>query len=187
MSFRRLIVVVCLFLLLAGCGGSRREPTQQALDFRNAMMEADACSFTARVTADFGEQVYGFTLACTHADGSTKLEVTEPEAIAGIKAVVAGRDACLEFDGVSLELGLLADGRISAVAAPWLLCQCWEGEYIAYAGADAEEQRVTYLRGYEDDQVTVDTWFRDQVPTYAEVVYDNTRCLTVEITDFMMQ
>ena len=70
------------------------------------------------------------------------------------------------------------------VAAPWLLVQCWTGEYIAYAGSDGDMERITYLRGYNDEEVAVDTWLQNGIPTYAEVSYGGVRCLTITISKF---
>jgi len=58
------------------------------------------------------------------------------------------------------------------------------GAHKAYAGADGEQERVTYLRGYNEEELSVDTWLRDGVPTYAEVTHNNVRCLAVTITNF---
>ena len=149
-------------------------------------MEAGGCSFTAAVTADYGDRVYQFTMACSHTSDGTRLEVLEPEIIAGIAATVSEDGAQLEFDGAALEFGQLANGFVSPVSVPWLLAQCWMEEYIAYAGSDGDLERVTYLRGYNDEELSIDTWFSGSVPTYAEVVYDGARCLTVEITNFQM-
>lgn len=149
-------------------------------------MEAGGCSFTADVTADYGDRVYSFTLSSRTQDGQTRLEVLEPESIAGIAATVSEDGTELTFDGAELAFGQLANGFVSPVTVPWLLAQCWSGEYIAWAGADGDLERVTYLRGYNDEELTVDTWFSGNTPTYAEVSYDGTRCLTVEILDFRL-
>ena len=150
-------------------------------------MEAGGCGFTARIRADYGEHVYMFTMSAETSSGETKLTVLEPEPIAGITASVSSEETSLSFDDVDLDFGRLANGRISPVAAPWLLTQCWEQAYMAYAGSDGEQQRVTYLRGYNEEEVTVDTWFSAGVPVYAEMSCEDIRYLTVEITDFQLK
>ena len=183
-KFALLLTLISIFL--TGCAA--KSPAQQPLTFRTALLEAGGCSFTAVVTADYGEKVYSFTLDCSCTGDKTRLCVLEPESIAGIAATVSGDGAVLEFDGAELEFGKLANGFPSPVAAPWLLGQCWTGEYIAWAGPDGDLERITYLRGYDDEELTVDTWLdKNGVPVYAEAAQDGVRCLTVEIKDFRFE
>lgn len=179
---------VLLCVLLVGCSASTGKPNQKALDFRTQLMNAGGCSFTAAISADFGERVYDFTLDCSYTmEDGVSVSVLEPESIAGIAATVSGDGAVLEYEGVSLTLGQMAQGNVEPLAAPWLLGQCWTQEYIAYAGADEDYERITYLRGYDDKELTVDTWLDPTgCPVYAEVVFDGVRCLTIEIQDFQL-
>ena len=184
---RKCVLFLMVFLMVfSGCGKGK-EPTQQALDFRTGLLGTEGCSFTAKIRADYGEKLYDFTLEAVCSQEETRLTVCEPKEIAGISAVVTKNGAKLEFDGAELDFGKLANGYISPVSVPWLLAQCWMGEYISMAGSDGDLYRVTYLRGYEDEEVTVDTWFAENgVPVYGEVFYDGVRCITVEIEDFQM-
>lgn len=181
---RLFTLVLCLFLM-TGCGKGT-EPVQQALDFRTQLLEKGTCSFTAHIRADFGAQFYDFTLAAECAEEEASLSVIAPEEIAGITASVTKEGAVLEFDGTELAFGTLANGNISPVTVPWLLEQSWKSAYISCAGADGALYRVTYLRGYADGQITVDTWFDEGgIPVRGEMLYDGRRCITVTIEDFM--
>ena len=186
MRVRRQWILVCLCLLLTGCAGKQSRSDQEALDFRTALLNQAGCSFTARLQADYGEKVYAFSMDCQWSEEQTRLMVTEPASIAGIAAVVSEDGTQLAFDGVELDFGELANGYVSPVTVPWLLAQCWMGEYIAWTGADGDQTRVTYLRGYEDKELTVDTWFSDGIPAYAEISYDGARCITAELMHFQM-
>ena len=185
MPWKKLLVLLSCMLLLSGCAGTR-DPTEKALLFRTSLMEAGGCTFHTNVIAHYEDRAYAFSMSCNNTDGRTELTVTAPENIAGITAVVESGETQLAFDGTILEFGKLANGYVSPVAVPWLLVQCWIGEYIAYAGPDGDQERITYLRGYNDEELSVDTWLRDGVPTYAEVTYDGVRCLAAEITDFQL-
>lgn len=186
MPRRKWPIIVMLLLCLVGC--SRKEaPAQNALDFRTALTQAQGCSFVAEVRADYGEKLYDFTLEATYTPEETTLTVTAPQAIAGISAVVTNDGAKLKFDGMELDFGELANGYVSPVSVPWLLGQCWLEEYISAAGSDGDLERVSYLRGYDDEELNVDTWFsKGGIPVYAEVLYGDTRCLTIQIKDFEM-
>lgn len=181
---RKLSFVLALLLCLTGCSRGK-DPVQKPLDFRMKLMQAGVCSFTAEITADVGGKIYDFSVAAEHTPECTVLTVLEPEEIAGISATVSDGSARLEFDGLELELGSLAGGNVTPMAVPWLLAQCWAGEYISASGADGDLERVTYLRGYDDKELTVDTWFDEAlIPVYAEIAYDGLRCVQVQIKDF---
>ena len=182
---KRICALVLALLCLCGCGKS--SPTQRALDFRTGLLTSGSCSFTADIRADFGEKFYDFTLAADYTQEETRLTVQAPDVISGISAVVTKDGAKLEFDDMELDFGKMANGNVSPVSVPWLLCQCWVGEYISSAGADGDYYRVTYLRGYEDEEVTVDTWFdAEGHPVRAEVTYGGVRCVSANIKDFQM-
>lgn len=185
MSGRKLLPVILALFLLTGCKADKA-PTQRALDFRTALMEAGGCSFTAAICADYDQRVYDFTVTCDYTTGgSAVITVTEPEEIAGISATVSSENARLEFDGLELDFGQMADGLISPMEAGWLLGQCWTGAYIDCAGADGDLERITYLDGYREKELTVDTWLSDEnTPICGEITYEGVRRLKLDITDF---
>ena len=157
---------------------------QTALDFRTRLLASKGCAFTCQVEADYGDRVYGFTLNCSYDGKDGALTVTAPETIAGIRATVDGSDACLEFDGISLEFGRLANGHVAPLMIPWLLGSAWTEDYISAAGQDGLRTRVTWLKGYNDEELGIDTWFEEKIPVYAEVSYDGKRAITIRIQDF---
>ncbi|MBP3633111.1 MAG: hypothetical protein J6J43_00870 [Oscillospiraceae bacterium] len=183
MTRKRFAALLLLVLCLTGC--KAEGPTQTALDLRTKLMQAQTCGFTAQIRSDHGEKVYEFTADVRYSPEETVVEITSPEELQGIRAKVTEDGAKLEYDGVELTFGTLANGKVSPMSAPWLLVQCWIGEYISHAGADGELERVTYLRGYDDEEIMLDTWLNvDGIPAYAEVAYDGVRCLSIQIRDF---
>ena len=185
MLWRKLLCAILSLLLLTGCSTGSK-PTQKALDFRTALMEAGGCSFTADIMADYDQRVYNFTVTCDYkTTGSAVITVTAPEEIAGISATVSADTATLEFDGLELEFGQMANGLISPMEASRLLAQCWLSAYIDSAGADGDLERITYLDGYREKELTVDTWLnKDQKPVHGEITYEGVRRLKLDITDF---
>ncbi len=185
MLWRKLLSAILSLLLLTGCS-TGSAPTQKALDFRTALMEAGGCSFTADIIADYDQRVYNFTVTCNYKTaGSADIMVTAPEEIAGISATVSADTATLEFDGLELEFGQMADGLVSPMEACWLLGQCWNSAYIDSAGADGKLERITYLDGYRSKELTVDTWLdENQTPVHGEITYEGVRRLKLDITDF---
>ena len=158
---------------------------QNGLDFRTRLLESEGCQYSCQIEADYGERVYDFSLDCIFDGEDGHLTVTAPENIAGITAVVDRDDASLEFDGLSLQYGELANGHVAPLTGPWLLGSAWAEDYISHAGAEGEQTRITYRKGYHDEEVIIDTWLRDGLPVYAEVSCEGRRVLTIQIQDFV--
>jgi len=183
---KRWVWMLPLFLLVVACSSDHADSGQFALSFRTALLGASGCVFSAEITSDYGDHVFVFGMDCQSKDGQMHLHVKEPDSIADIIATVSEDGTDISFEDVELEFGLLANGQVSPVTVPWLLEQCWRGAYIAWSGADGDTQRITYLRGYDHEELTVDTWFSDGKPIYAEVLIDGVKCISVEILDFQI-
>ena len=161
-------------MLLSACSAKR--PAQPPLTFRTALLQSGGCSFTAAITADYGESAASFTL-------------TEPESIAGIQAQVKDTAASVSYDGMQLGLGSLADGNLAPLAAPYVLGQCWAGEYIDATGTEDGLLRTTYRMGYEEKELVVDTWFSQEplAPVRAELSFEGRMVLRADISAFSMK
>ena len=57
-------VLMTALCLLTACGSKETDELQAAMDFRAALLQAEGCTFTAAVTADYGDRSYEFTLDC---------------------------------------------------------------------------------------------------------------------------
>ena len=185
MIWKKLLCCVVMCIVLSGCQ-SQTSPTQGALDLRTALLEAGGCSFRAVIGADYGDRVYSFTVSCEYdTDGITELTVLQPEEIAGISAQISDSSTIVEFEDIALDFGKMANGAVSPVKACSVLGRCWSTSYISCGGSDGDLERITYLDGYEEQELTVDTWLDNSaVPVYAEISYDGTRCLTLQLSDF---
>ncbi len=172
-----------LCLLLTGCAGAEKT-MQPALTLRAAILEAGGCAFTAGVTADFGETTCSFTAECTYTPEKTRVEITAPAELAGIAATLTDDGATLEYDGVVLELGQLAGGNLAPLAAPHILAACWAGEYIDAAGPEDGGTRVTYLRGYDEKELTVETLLDGGMPISGDISSGGAAAASIEITNF---
>ena len=185
-KFALLLTLISIFL--TGCAA--KSPAQQPLTFRTALLEAGGCSFTAAVTADYGETTTDFTLDASFApETGASLTVTAPETIAGITAHVKDSTADVSFDNTQLGLGSLANGRFAPLAAPYVLGQSWAGAYIDSTGTEDGLLRATYRLGYDKQELVVDTWFTEEpfTPQYAEISADGRMVLSIRISNFAMQ
>ena len=163
-KFALLLTLISIFL--TGCAA--KSPAQQPLTFRTALLEAGGCSFTAAVTADYGETTADFTLDASFApDTGASLTVTAPETIAGITAHVKDSTADVSFDDT----------------------QSWAGAYIDSTGTEDGLLRATYRLGYDKQELVVDTWFTEEpfTPQYAEISADGRMVLSIRISNFAMQ
>lgn len=138
------------------------------------------------VRVDYGEEAADFSLACTYdTEGTASMELTAPETLAGIRAVTDREGTYVEFEDVRLALADAADGRLAPMASPRLLGSCWQEAYISATCTEDGNLRVTYLSGYDKDELTVDCWFTpDSVPVHAEVSYGGLTILQADITAF---
>lgn len=160
------------------------------LTFRTALLQSGGCSFTAAITADYGESAASFTLDCVFSpETGASVTVTEPESIAGIQAQVKDTAASVSYDGMQLGLGSLANGNLAPLAAPYVLGQCWAGEYIDATGTEDSLLRTTYRMGYEEKELVVDTWFSQEplAPVRAELSFEGRMVLRADISAFSMK
>ena len=181
---RILVVPMMLACLLCTCCGRENSQMRDALKFREKQLGAGSCSFTAEIEADFGEKLHAFTLDCRYEDGAAQLTVTAPETLAGICAAVTDDSANLEFEGLALDYGTLANGNVAPLAAPWIWASAWERDYILSCGKDGEYLRVTILKGYNEEELTIDTWLKGEIPVFAEISHDGRRVLSMTLQDF---
>ena len=155
-----------------------------------ALLQSGGGSFTAAITADYGESAASFTLDCVFSpETGASVTVTEPESIAGIQAQVKDTAASVSYDGMQLGLGSLANGNLAPLAAPYVLGQCWAGEYIDATGTEDGLLRTTYRMGYEEKELVVDTWFSQEplAPVRAELSFEGRMVLRADISAFSMQ
>ena len=152
-----------------------------------------AFSATAEITADYGQRVYEYTLTVSwQKDGETVLTVVEPENIAGITARIGNGSARLEYDGASLETGLLSgDGLSPMDAVPAILEGVLTG-YIAECGfEDAGEGRQLWFCCRDPEQsagtgTEAAFWFDadSHALTRAELLSDGYTVIQCVFTDF---
>ena len=181
------VLLQALLLLLWGCTSQEESRMDDALAFRSALVGAGGCSFLGEITADYGDEAYTFTAACTTDDtGALSFSLTVPETIAGISGTVQSRGGKLTFDSTALAFGLLADGKVSPATAPYVVAESWRTGYITSVGQEENGLRLTVDTSLEENPLTVDTWLDREkgIPIFAEVCYNGQRILTISISEF---
>lgn len=181
---RRCLAVLLLLCCLVGCaaGESTLAP---AIAFRAALVQAGGCRFTAAITVDYGQRVQCFTLACdADGEGTTGITLLEPETVAGVTATVTDGGGRITYDGMALDFGLLANGDLIPAAVPCMLATCWMREYICDAGEHGTGCQVRYRKKIGEKELLLDTFFENGIPFLAEVCYNDSGILKIEISDF---
>ena len=119
---KRVCALMMTLLLLAGCSGGGNNggnsAEELALSIRTEYLAMTACAATVDIIADYGQRVFEYTLSVSwQKDGETMLTVVAPEEIAGITARIENGSSYLEYDGASLETGLLSSEGLSPMEA----------------------------------------------------------------------
>lgn len=120
-------------------------------------------------------------------NGQTHFTVAAPETLAGITAAVDETGGTVTYDGLMMDFGLLANGRLAPAAGPAVVAYCWSSAYLAAGGEEDGRFRATYEKDYEEKMLKVDTWFENGIPIYAEVCYNGQRILNLTISEFSLK
>ncbi len=185
---RRWLPFLLIFtLFLTGCS-SENEQLDKAMSLRENLQKSNGCSFQAVITADYGDTVHTFTLACTtDALGSLSFRVVAPESISGISGTITNDGGTITFDDKALAFALLADDQLSPVSAPWVFLHTLLGGYICGCGKDGEYSRITLDDTYRGETLQSDIWLdASDNPVRCEILYNGRRILSLDVRDFTL-
>ena len=181
---KRILSLCILMVLLTGCSRSDQR-IERCMGLRSRLL-AGGCSFTAEITADYGDKLHTFTLECTGDDqGDLGFTVVSPDSISGVTGEITGEYGAFTFDDEVLYFDLLADDTLSPVSAPWILLKTLRGGYLTSAGAEGDLLLLTIDDSYAEDALHLDIWLNEQdLPVRCEILYDGRRILSLDIRDF---
>lgn len=185
---KRATALLLAAVILTGCT-PKNEAMDQALQLRTKLLSAAGTSFTAEITADYGDKQQSFTLDCT-ADpkGTITFRVIKPGSIEGIEGNIDGEDGRLTFGDTALLFPLLADGQVTPVCAPWLLYKTLRSGYITSAGISGAQTLVSIDDSFREDALHLDIWIDDfGIPTRAEILYRERKILSLDVKDFRIE
>ena len=176
-----------MILLLSGCSGADTG-MQQAMEFRSSLLSSEGCRFQTEVTADYGEELYTFSLECqSDRDGNLSFRVTQPEAVADIKGTVSETGGTLSFEDTALSFPLMADEQITPVTAPWILVRTLRSGSITSVCQEEQLLHLSIDDSYEEDALQLDIWLDgENRPVRGEILYDQKRILSMSIVDFVL-
>ncbi len=155
--------------------------------FRDALLSADGCSFSAEVTADYGDSLHTFTMDCQgDRQGKITFEITAPGSISGIRGTISEEGGQVAFEEDALYFPLLTDDQLIPASAPWILLWSLRGGCITAVCREDELLRVTVDDSYEDDALTVDVWLKEKQPLRGDILYDGKRILSLKVENFLV-
>ena len=105
-----------VLVMLSACGEASQQesPAEDALEQYRNMAGAE---LAARVSCTWNGEAREYLLDCTYVpEGESKVEVQEPEELAGLTAVVDGETLSLRYEGDCLDAGTISDEGISPAA-----------------------------------------------------------------------
>lgn len=177
--------LLILLVFLSGCAGASKE-IERGMALRSKLLKSSACGFDASVTADYGDKLYSFDMACQgDAQGNMTFTVTAPETIAGITGRITDEGGKLTFDDTALQFDLMADGQLTPVSAPWIFLKTLRSGCLTSAGTEDGLLRLSIDDSYADDALHLDIWLDGvDLPVRAEILYDGRRILSVAVANF---
>ena len=183
---KKVFALVLALVVLTGCSAGS-EDLDRAMQLRTAL-QSGGCSFDAKITADYGDKIYTFQMACTaNPGGELQFCVTEPESISGICGSISAQGGALTFEDTLLEFPLLADGQASPISAPWLLIRSLQGGYLTSAGMEGEYLRLQVDDSFEENDLTLTVWLNDlNQPVSADILYAGRRILSITVHNFTL-
>lgn len=180
----RVAAIICVLLLLTGCKGSE-DSLDRAMALRNRVLREDGCSFTATVTADYGEQIYVFKMACkTDREGDLTFTVAEPATIAGITGKISGTGGAITFDDKVLAFQTIADGLVTPVTAPWLFMKTLRSGYLKDAAETEQGIEISIDDSYAEEALQLRIRTVGDLPASAEIFWQSRRILTITVENF---
>lgn len=182
---KRLLAFIFVVLLLAGCEKSGSN-LDRALLLRTQILNGNGCSFTALITADYGDKIHSFTMQCqTDPTNNMTFTVMKPTTIAGITGQISEAGGKLTFDDNALMFETLTDEQITPVAAPWILMRTLRSGYIKAAGSYQDGVQIQLNDSYKEKVLSLDVWTNNEgIPANAEIVWNGKRIMSLTIEDF---
>ena len=183
---KRILIIGLLPFLLFGCK-SRDDAMNRLLSLREELLQSGGVSFKTEITADYGEEFYTFSMLCSaNESGDIIFTVLEPESIRDIRGTIDQQGGSITFDDQILSFDTMAEGRISPVSAPYVMMKALRGGYISSVSKANDAYLAIIDDTYDENALNVQMQFRNDLPVYAEIFWQQRRILTLKIEDFQV-
>ena len=174
------LLVLCLALLLTGCGSGREAERQQQL--AEELRARRDLRFTADVRAEYPDKTVSYRLSYVEDDDGCMIRVLEPEEIGGVSVHLGPDGAQLRFEEISLDTGPLDRYGLSPLSALPALTRALREGHLESAWTEGELSVWELIAG---DHLTVQVWLdAELVPQRAELISDGRVSVFLELSDW---
>jgi len=182
----KIAAVLCLMFLITGCADSGGT-VDRAITLRNKILESDGCQFRTVITADYGDDIYVFSMECkTDREGNLTFSVYEPTSIAGITGKITGTGGAITFDHQVLAFQTMADGQITPVCAPWVFIKALRSGYLKDCMETDGGFQISIDDSYAADALHLNLRMdAENRPVAAEIFWQGRRVLVLTVEEFM--
>lgn len=144
------ITLCALCFLLTGC--AKAKPERKVQEMRDVYQSVECIDAQAKVTADYGQRLYHYTVTISGGIEAGKMSVLAPESIKGAALEWNAETTSLTYEDITLDTGALTKSGLSpADAIPALLKSCRAGTLIGCA-LEGEEGSQTLTAELENPE-----------------------------------
>lgn len=180
----KLATFLCVIFLLAGCANANVS-LNSALALRESIAKSEGCSFQSTITADYGEELYTFTMECqVDKEGNMTFTVVQPVSLTGITGKINTSGGAITFDDKVLAFQPIADGQVTPVTAPWLLIKSLRSGYLRDSTDTENGYRISIDDSYEADALRLNIYVERDLPVSGEIFWKGRRVLTLTVENF---
>ena len=185
---KRIARLLILVFLLSGCSPGAGE-MNRCLALRKQVLGASAVCFTVHGAADYGSEVFEFSMDCEgKPDGSLDFVMTAPETISGISGSVTAQGGKLRFSETVVAFPNLAEDLPSPVSAPWALYETLRNGFFRSAGKEGEAIVLEADSGYREGDFSLEITLDDgEKVTGCDIFDGERRILTLSVENFRVE
>lgn len=177
-------IVISVLILLTGCA-NRDAPIARAIELRNEIENSNGCTFCATITADYGKEIYNFSMDCkADKEGNLSFTVTAPETISGITGTIDAKEGALLFEDKVLAFQTIADGIVTPVTAPWIMMKTLKSGYLESCIETETGFDISADDSYAEGSLHLNISIKENQPSSAEIFCDGRRIITVSVENF---
>lgn len=180
----KFVSLICVVFILTGCKNANSF-MENTVSLRESITKSNGCSFSATITADYGEKLYAFSMDCqTDKDGNMSFAVMEPATLAGITGRIDASGGAITFDDKVLAFQAIADGQITPVTAPWLLIKSLRSGYLRDCTDTENGYLISIDDSYAEDALRLNIYVQKNLPVSGEIFWKGRRVLTLTVDNF---
>ena len=182
------IAVLCLAVLLCGCGKGEEEEIK---GLQSSYENAQSLTISGEITCHLAGENRSFTVVTTWSPEGATTTITAPEELAGLSATVTGDELLLRYEGAALSAGtpiVLSP----AACVPYLIRSVADGYLLEYGSETIDGMECLRLAfdttATDGSKILCTVWFErgTMVPCYTEFSTDGVVVLTIRTLSFEM-